>query len=140
MDMTRDRDGRYISISNVLRIRLIRFLAAVNGILIQPQSKICLISSENGLKFNIIRSRFKIRDIARGRGRIDFQDTGIRTYFEDLKNEPDKEIGPYNNFEMGSMQSPWTLAWLLVNHNNGTGEKTQGFVKAHRLFVPNQDR
>jgi hypothetical protein len=42
--------------------------------------------------------------MARGRGRVDFQDAGILTYFEDLKIEPDKEIGADNNFEMGSIQ------------------------------------
>jgi preprotein translocase subunit Sec61beta len=41
----------------------------------------------------MIRSHFKIRIMAQDRGRIDFQDAGILTYFEDLKIDPDKEIG-----------------------------------------------
>jgi hypothetical protein len=45
------------------------------------------------------RSRFKSRILTQGRGRVDFQDAGILTYFEDLKIEPDKEIGAKDNFE-----------------------------------------
>jgi hypothetical protein len=49
-----------------------------------------------------LRSYLKYRVLVQGQGGLGFQPAGIHWYFEELKPEPNTEIGPKNIFEIAS--------------------------------------
>jgi len=52
------------------------------------------------------RSRLKNRILVQGQGGGKFQPAGIRKYVEDLKREPNADIGPKDIFEIASNLDP----------------------------------
>ena len=50
----------------------------------------------------LIRAHLKNRIFVQGQGGTEFQTAGILKYVEDLKREPNGEIGPKDIFEMNS--------------------------------------
>ena len=48
------------------------------------------------------RNHLKNRILVQGQGKAEFQPTGILKYVEDLKREPNADIGPKGIFEIAS--------------------------------------
>ena len=51
----------------------------------------------------VSRSHLKNRILVQGQGGVTFQPAGILLYFEELKREPNAEIGPKDIFEIASI-------------------------------------
>ena len=55
-----------------------------------------------GINFYLCRSPLKNWILVQGQGGLVFQPGGILSYFEELKREPNAEIGPKDIFEKAS--------------------------------------
>ena len=67
-----------------------------------------------------IRTHLKIRISVQNRGGVFFQTGDILEYFEDLKQGANKDVGPKDNFEMGSKNfGPDRIAGFEVNFSGG---------------------
>jgi hypothetical protein len=57
---------------------------------------------ENPRRVPVTRSHLKNRILVQGQGGAEFKPAGILKYVEDLKREPNAEIGPKDIFEIAS--------------------------------------
>jgi len=57
---------------------------------------------KNSPTLHLTRSHLKKRILAQGQGGTEFQPAGILKYVEDLKREPNTEIGQKDFFEIAS--------------------------------------